>query len=242
LQLLDAAGTVYAELTEKPVAGAYPTAWWQEGELVRDPHALPVPAATPAGRYRLALSLVRAVDAISADRSGLVEVERGRTSIDLAEVEVQGREHRYEPPAPGHVQAGQFGPAVELVGYDLVQPAAAPGSPLEVTIYWHAWQTPDKNYRVFVHLLDVEGQIVAQHDGTPGDGPGSGPGGRDGELPTLGWLPGEYLADTHRLALPPALPAGDYSLLVGLYDPVTRQRLGEPVLLDTPVTVSVGSP
>ncbi|MBN1136667.1 MAG: hypothetical protein JXM73_08770, partial [Anaerolineae bacterium] len=221
LQLLDSSGTVRAELAEKPVAGAYPTAWWQAGELVRDPHALPVPAAALAGRYRLALSLVRAAD------GSPVQAGRGRTSIDLAEIEVQGREHRYEPPAPGYVQAVQFGPAVGLVGYDLPETAHRPGSPLEVTLYWHARQTPDRNYRVFVHLLDAQEQIIAQHDGTPGDG----------ELPTLGWLPGEYLADTHRLALSPGLPTGAYRLLVGLYDPVTWQRLGEPVYLDTPIIV-----
>ncbi len=230
LQLLDSAGTVYAELAEKPVAGAYPTAWWQAGELVRDPHTLPIPAATPAGRYRLALSLVRAADGslVSAQGAGLIEAGRGRTSIDLAEIEVQGRDHRYEPPVPGHVQVAQFGPAVELSGYDLSAAAHAAGSSFEVTLYWHALQTPDRNYRVFVHLLDAEAQIVAQHDGTPGGG----------ELPALGWLPGEYLADTHRLTLPSTLPAGEYSLEVGLYDPVTRQRLGAPVFLNTPVVIN----
>jgi 4-amino-4-deoxy-L-arabinose transferase-like glycosyltransferase len=216
LQLLDSAGTLFAELAEKPVAGAYPTAWWQAGELVRDTHALPVPAATPPGRYRLVLSLVRAADG------------SGRTSIDLAEIEVQARDHHYEPPAPAHVQAVQFGSAIELAGYDLAEAVYAPASSLRVTLYWHALQTPDKDYRVFVHLLDSQGQIVAQHDGAPDNG----------ELPTLGWLPGEYLSDTHRLALPPTLRAGAYRLLVGLYDPTTRQRLAEPVLLDTPVIVS----
>ena len=39
LQLVDAKGDVLAEKTEKPVMGSYPTAWWQAGELVRDPHA-----------------------------------------------------------------------------------------------------------------------------------------------------------------------------------------------------------
>ena len=226
LQLVDAAGTVYAELTEKPVVGAYPTAWWQAGELVRDPHALPIPAATPAGHYRVALSLVRSAGGSS------VEAGRGGTSIDLAEIKVQSREHRYQPPAPGHVQVVQLGPAVGLAGYDLPETPYAPGLPLEVTLYWHAWQTPDRDYRAFVHLLDANGQIVAQHDGTPGEG----------ELPALGWLPGEYLADTHRLALPSDLPSGEYRLEVGLYDPVTRQRLGAPVSLTAPVIVNDATP
>ena len=226
LQLLDSAGTVYAELAEKPVAGAYPAAWWHAGELVRDPHALFVPAATPSGRYRLAISLVRAAD------GSLVKAGRSQTSIDLAEIEVQSRDHSYQPAAPAHVQAAQFGPAIKLVGYDLLAAAYAPGSPLEVTLYWRALQTPDKNYRVFVHLLDAQGQIVAQHDGTPGDG----------NLPALGWLPGEYLADTHRLALPTTLPVGEYRLLIGLYDPSTRQRLATPVTLDTPVIVTGNGP
>jgi hypothetical protein len=117
---------------------------------------------------------------------------------------------------------------VELVGYDLPQAVWTPGSSLPVTLTWHALQTPDKGYHVFIHLLDAQGQVVAQHDGVPGEG----------ELPALGWLPGEYLTDTHRLALPPGLASGDYRLQVGLYDPITEQRPGDPVLLDTPVSVT----
>jgi len=103
----------------------------------------------------------------------------------------------------------------------------APGSPLEVTLHWHALATPDGNYHTFVHLLDAEGQIVAQHDGSPGKG----------ALPTLGWLPGEYLTDAHLLQLPFDLPDGVYRLGVGLYDPASSQRLGERLLLNTPVPV-----
>jgi 4-amino-4-deoxy-L-arabinose transferase-like glycosyltransferase len=221
LQLLDAGGTVVAELAEKPVAGSYPTAWWKAGELVRDPHTLPIPAAAQPGRYRLALSLVRAADGEP------VEVGRGRTSVDLAEVEVQGREHRFRPAAPQVPQQAQLGRSVELVGYDLPEAVLAPGSARPLTLYWHALATPDENYRAFVHLLDADGTTVAQADGVPGQG----------RLPALGWLPGEYLADPHALQLPFDLPEGGYRLEVGLYEPASGRRLGERVLLDTPLQV-----
>jgi len=222
LQLLDAEDRVLAEISEKPVAGTYPTAWWQAGELVRDPHDLPIPAVVPPGRYRLALGLVRAADGRP------VEVEPGRAAVELAEVEVLGRAHRFEPSAPQHRQEAQFGSSVTLSGYDLPGTVYAPGSAPEVTLHWHVLETPDRNYHTFVHLLDAGDGIVAQHDGPPAGG----------ELPALGWLPGEYLTDTHVLQLPFDLPAGEYRLGVGLYDPDTGLRPGEQAILDDRIAVS----
>jgi hypothetical protein len=221
LQLLDAEGRSLAELTEKPVAGTYPTAWWQAGELVRDPHDLPIPATVPPGRYRLALSLVQAAGGQPVEAAG------GGARLDLAEIEVLGREHRSEPTAPGYPQEAQFGASVALTGYDLPRAAHTPGSPLEVTLHWRVLDTPDQNYHTFVHLLDADDGIAAQADGPPAGG----------ELPTLGWLPGEYLTDTHRLQLPFDLPAGKYRLGVGFYDPTTGLRLGERVILDERIAV-----
>jgi 4-amino-4-deoxy-L-arabinose transferase-like glycosyltransferase len=223
LQLLEGKRAL-AEWLEKPVAGTYPTAWWQAGELVRDPHTLHIPATVLAGRYRLALELVRAADGHP------LQAEEGTTAVDLGQVEVQGREHAYAPPAPQHEQVAAMGPNVELVGFDLGAGMPAPGSSWEVTLYWHALATPADDYHAFVHLLDAGGEIVAQHDGVPGEG----------RLPTLGWLPDEYLADRHLLQLPAGLPSGEYRLTVGLYEPVTWQRPSEPIVLDAPLVM--GSP
>jgi 4-amino-4-deoxy-L-arabinose transferase-like glycosyltransferase len=222
LQLLDGDGKSAAALVEKPVAGTYPTAWWRTGELVRDPHALPIQAGVRPGRYRLTLSLIRAADGTP------VEIEGGQTMVDLAEVEVQDRGHSYTPTAPSHTQVAPLDSYVELTGYDMQEATQAPGSALEVTLHWHTLETPDKNYHAFVHLLDGNGEIVAQHDGPPGEG----------KLPTLGWLPGEYLTDTHLLQLPSDLPDGEYRLGVGLYDPTTGLRLGERIILSKPVLVA----
>ena len=121
-----------------------------------------------------------------------------------------------------------LGASVELVGYDLAEVIRAPGSPVALTLHWHALQTPDRNYHVFVHLLDADGGILAQDDGPPAGG----------QVPTLGWLPGEYVQDPRRLELPFDAPEGVYRLRVGLYDPVTQERPVEGVYLDTPVEVS----
>ena len=223
LQLLDAEGVVQVSLTEKPVAGAYPTAWWKAGELVRDPHALYIPATVAPGRYDLALSLVRAAD------GALVDEKRGQTSLTLMPVEVASRAHRMEPTSPEKAQRARFASSVELVGYDLPVQEYAPGSSLEITLHWHALDTPDRNYRVFVHLIDGAGTIVTQDDKTPGS--------TLEPLPTLGWLPGEFVTDPHNFQLPFGMAAGPYRLKVGFYDPPTGQRLGEPILLDTAVTV-----
>ncbi|MGD2205713.1 MAG: glycosyltransferase family 39 protein [Anaerolineae bacterium] len=225
LQLV-AGDDVIVEWVEKPVAGTYPTAWWQAGDLVRDPHELPIPATVLSGGaegfFDLELGLIRASD------GQLVEFESGETILKLANVKVVGRRYNYEPPSPKHDQVARLGASVELVGYDLGETAPTPGSSLDVRLHWHALETPDKNYHAFVHLLDAEGNIMAQADGPPGSG----------EYPTRGWLPGEYVTDPHVLQFPPDLPAGAYRLAVGLYDPATGVRLGERVSLDTPVEVS----
>jgi hypothetical protein len=71
------------------------------------------------------------------------------------------------------------------------------------------------NYQVFVHLLDAQGNKVAQRDGQP----------VQWLRPTSTWQPGEELADRYGLWLPETFPTGSYTVAVGLYDPVTGQRL-----------------
>ncbi len=222
LLLTDAAGGFWAERTEKPVMGRYPTAWWQAGELVRDPQSLLIPAAAPAGGYHLLLELVQ------SSQGTAVPFRRDQTGLDLGQLEVLDVQRWFVDPMPDHRQLEAVGPSVELIGYDLNDVVRQPGTPLEVTLYWHAVEGPGRNYDVFVHLLDADGRIVAQDDGPPAQG----------KRPAFGWLPGEYVSDARGLQLPPALPDGVYRLEVGLVDPVTHQRPSEPAVLEMTISVS----
>ena len=74
---------------------------------------------------------------------------------------------------------------------------------------------PKEDYVVFVHLVDIDGQLVASHDGPP----------MDRRYPTGAWLPGEIVPDDHRFVLDPQLTSGTYQLKVGMYRWPSLERL-----------------
>jgi hypothetical protein len=117
--------------------------------------------------------------------------------------------------------AALFEEDIALVGFDTrldeLPDAASPW--LRVTVFWQAKQTPRRDLTVFVHLYDAAGQLVASHDGQP----------VYGYLPTSRWPVGTIIPDRHDFPLPQGLPAGDYTLATGLYDPVSGMRLAVSV-------------
>lgn len=102
----------------------------------------------------------------------------------------------------------QFGEAITLQGYTIGAETALPGDVIPVTLFWQTAVPLEKRYKVFLHLLDENGQVVAQRDSEPGGGLAL----------TTTWLPGETIVDNHGLFLPPDLPPGAYTLSLGLYD------------------------
>jgi len=82
---------------------------------------------------------------------------------------------------------------LRLIGYRVEQPAVQAGEWLPVTLYWQAVRPISKNYSSFVHLLDQNGQAIAQANTYP-DG---------GKWPTSLLPPGQVLADTYYIFVPP---------------------------------------
>ena len=73
------------------------------------------------------------------------------------------------------------------------------------------------SYKVFVQLVSPVG-VLTQVDATP----------MNWKRPTTGWITGEVIEDRYVLSIPTNAPQGTYSLIVGMYDEETLQRL--PVL------------
>jgi 4-amino-4-deoxy-L-arabinose transferase-like glycosyltransferase len=129
----------------------------------------------------------------------------------------------------------RFGPALALADFSLSPEEPAPGGELTLTLTWRADAAPGQDMTIFVHLLDQDGNLVAQHDGLP----------REGLMPTLAWQAGDVIDDPHPLALPPDAPPGQYTLRIGVYESATKERLavidadGQPVSDNVAVLTTV---
>jgi len=82
-----------------------------------------------------------------------------------------------------------------------------PGDILQLDLYWHTAAALTDRYKVFVHVLDSTGKIVAQTDREPGGGLN----------PTTNWKPDETVIDRYGVVIPPDMSAGVYAVEVGLY-------------------------
>ncbi len=121
-----------------------------------------------------------------------------------------------DPPTPDHpleVSVGEDA-AIALVGYDAPE-RLAPGETLRLALYWHVQAVVEENLKVFVHLFDPAGTLVAQTDGVP----------VDWSYPTTAWQPGEYIRDVHVIPLAGELPRGDYQVVAGMYAKEPDERM-----------------
>jgi len=127
------------------------------------------------------------------------------------------------PEVPEHLLSYELGGQIALRGYDsslnvaedLGPTSADADKAITLTLYWQALKVPENDFRVFVHLVDETGALVAQDDASP----------RGGGYPTWVWHSGDLVADPHRVELPEELPFGPYIWLVGMYHPDTLERL-----------------
>ena len=101
-----------------------------------------------------------------------------------------------------------FGDTIMLNGYTLGETMRQPGDIVEVTLFWETAVSLQTRYKVFLHLLDANGQLVAQRDSEPGGG----------LVLTTTWQPAQVIIDNHGLLIPHELPLGEYELRLGLYD------------------------
>jgi hypothetical protein len=93
-----------------------------------------------------------------------------------------------------------------------------------LNLAWHIGTALDPNMTVFVHVQDADRQLVGQADG---DLVG-------GYVPIGLWSPNDRVQDRRPLLAADQLAPGRYTVIVGLYDRRTQQRLN-PVQSNQPV-------
>ena len=232
LQLLD-------PVTRLPVTRSsddvLPLLTWREGSIVTDNRIIMINDVDP-GQYELAVGLYpsdhpsqRTTAYITPEGDEwpggqvilrprvLVQPDAWRSEPEVTDERVTVYTQKGTSGLPAEEVSAQFGPGIALQGYHLDETVLVSGQPFNLALYWTAedMHLLDSAYKVFVHVIDDAGQLVAQHDGDPAEG----------QRPTSIWHDGDRILDSHRVTWV-APSQGDYvRLVVGLYDPQTMERL-----------------
>lgn len=122
-----------------------------------------------------------------------------------------------------------FDGRIQLRGVTLEQASAAPGEWIIICACWEALAPVERDYTVFVQVVDAEANRVGERLTYPGLG----------RFPSSLWPVGQAFCDRYRLQIEPWTPTpAVYDVLIGLYDAATGERLPPT----TPQGVGVGLP
>ena len=99
----------------------------------------------------------------------------------------------------------RFGSSLELQGYSLKSAPLQAGDIIELSLDWQAIAPIEQRYKLFVHLLDANGVLVAQKDSEP-------------TPMTSAWQVGALYRERVGVLLGENVVAGRYTLAVGWYD------------------------
>jgi 4-amino-4-deoxy-L-arabinose transferase-like glycosyltransferase len=203
-------GRVAGQIDSLPGRGAFATSTLAPGITYSDVYSIHLDPLAIAGVGRVAVGVYNAETASflpAVDGQG----NRIGGSVSLGSLRF------ITPPTNDLTSAlpihASLGGQVELIGVRLADDSLQPGATLRGTLYWRAITPITDNYTVFVHLLSA-GNVIAQHDAQP----------LGGDFPTSSWAPGDVIADPFTIAIP-NVPAGDYSLVTGMYRLSDGRRL-----------------
>jgi len=119
------------------------------------------------------------------------------------------------PQQPASYRLGQ---SIELTGFDQYPASLQPGDTLHLTLHWVAHDTVGQDLTVFTQLLGPDYQLHGELDRQP----------VNNLWPTSRWQPGQPVADRYDIPVDAQAPAGEYLILVGMYNAQTGQR--QPVI------------
>lgn len=194
--LQDPDGTAIAQTT-RPLAPGSRTTSWPRHTWVLAPFELGLPAPLEAGTYSLRLMLTGAEARLDCGA--------------VREIAIRPRPRTFTVPTLAHPQRARFDGTIELLGYEFDETQET----LRLTLWWQALTAPDVDYKRFVHLYDPDTEAIpVQDDAMP----------RNWQYPTTLWVRGEVISETIQIDLS-GLPADEYRLGIGWYDPETMDRL-----------------
>ena len=193
--LLSKTGDVAVSWAFAPAASWWPTSLWEPGQRWLGQHDLRLPGSLASGAHTLQLSLG--------------DCELGSWTVDI-----EAPERTWELLAGFTAADEVVGDEIRLAGYRGLPGAVAPGETVDLVLGWEPLHEITTAYRIFVHVVDDQGHLLAQNDGEP----------TGWTRPTTSWVVGEVVIDPRPLRIPDAASPGAVEIRVGVYAP-DGQRL-----------------
>ena len=206
VRVLDADQQIIGARDSYPGRGMLPTSLWRAGQIIRDAYWLPINAdASAPGIAHIQVALYSR------------ETKRDLPAHDPYGQAITPRIGAIKIASPVPVPAPRvqfpldlvFDDHIALIGYDWQT-----GVSSQLTLYWKRLAPLADDYTVFVHVLDANGVLVAQHDQMPARGAN----------PTSLWDENEIVADRYAFDQLKNKP-GAFRLVVGLYRAESGERL-----------------
>lgn len=188
------------EISEYPVSEGWPTGEWPIDTLAWGFYEFTLPYIVPPGEYDIVLKLVnQETDQVQGNR------------LILPSLIVQSDVCDNTTLTEAKDLNATFGNEIRLLEYTLTQSEDG----LDFIFYWRPDHHPIQDYKIFIHIFDPStGMLVAQSDYMP----------RSWTYPTSYWWPGEIVEDEVTVTLE-AVPPGNYGIAVGMYNPLSGERL-----------------
>jgi 4-amino-4-deoxy-L-arabinose transferase-like glycosyltransferase len=191
-------------VAQTALSTVYPPTRWRPNEIVGAAYRFRLPAETPPGAYPLQVNVL---DPDTGQPAG--------PPIPLAAITIKTKPRNFNLP-PGVIPVSAYlNDEIELVGYKLHNLTTPPAGNFDLTLYWRSLRPAESNYTTFVHAVGPDQVIRGQWDSAPAQG----------AAPTGGWLPGQIVEDHYRIPMAKDAPPWKYDIFVGMYDPLTGQRL-----------------
>jgi len=188
---------------------------WTPGQVVTDETKIWLDPRLPNGIYQIHLGLFVDLGENKQLRLPLVDGDKitnvTQTTLGLIKVGGSSPQVLAGEVKPQHKRDDTLGNVIKLVGYDLRNETAR----LHLTLYWESVGITNLDYTTFVHVRNKMGQMIAQKDNPPAEG----------KYPTSLWDVGEVIRDEYVLSLPDNSTGEQYEVAVGLYNPVSKERL-----------------
>jgi hypothetical protein len=153
-----------------------------------------IPAELPGGAYPLSMQLL-----------DMEDQPLWSAPVSLGFIDIESPDRLYVLPPGIEPLKAKLGE----VAYLQHATVSLAGDVIEVPVLWQSLGSGHASYSVFVHLKDMENNIVDQDDRVP-------------MVTTDSWVKNQVIQDQHTLTMP---IAGQYEVAIGLYDPQTGVRL-----------------